>query len=75
VLALRLVDRRLRLSGTLLGHRDLATFCQAVTVAPSPDVQTAAVAVEIPPFISDGSGSGSGSGAGPGSGRGAGSGH
>ncbi len=60
--------------GYMTSHGDtLATFCQAITVAPSPDAQTATVAVEIPPFIPNGSGAGSG--AGTGSGRGAGSSH
>jgi uncharacterized GH25 family protein len=60
--------------GYMSRHGDtLATFCQAITVAPSPDAQTATIPVAIPPFIDDSSGSGAGSGAG--SGRGAGSGH
>jgi protocatechuate 3,4-dioxygenase beta subunit len=44
-------------------HGDkLPAFCQAVTVAPSPDVQSASVGVEIPPFVPDTPGGGSGSG-------------
>ena len=49
-------------------HGDaLPTFCKAITVAQSPDTQTAQVAVQLPPFIPDGPGPGSGQG--PGSGR------
>ncbi len=46
--------------GYMERHGDkLPAFCQQVTVAPSPPQQTAAVAVDIPPYISDGQGSGS----------------
>ncbi len=49
--------------GYMTQHSDtLATFCQSVTVAPSPDTQTAAMTVALPPYIASGSGSGSGSG-------------
>jgi protocatechuate 3,4-dioxygenase beta subunit len=57
-------------------HGDLLpTFCKAITVAASPDTQTAEIAVELPPFIPDGPGAGSGAGPGSGTGPGPGSGH
>lgn len=52
-------------------HGDvLLAYCKPITVAASPDQQTAEIVVEIPPFIPDpsrpGAGSGSGSTPGPG---------
>jgi len=52
--------------GQAIGYMDrhsgsLLSYCQAVTVAPSPTTQAASVNVTIPPLINDG-GKGSGSG-------------
>jgi hypothetical protein len=46
-------------------HSDsLRAYCQAIRVNQAPAEQTAQIAVELPPFVPDGSGGGAGAGSG-----------